>query len=254
MATKRNDSVRLSGPHNAGAEGIPPDPMFARLAKAFFRRKPELKAVVFFGSRAYGDADPRSDYDVLLIHPQSLDIFERARLAVEVGRRLKVPVEVTATSPRGVIFQARLHPWFHAWLEASVVIGDPTVVNGNLPPVAREGCLASLTSVEIELEEVQPWLNQPRRAKLLYRMLRQILITEAYAREHYNYAEYKRAVAKFLGPALMTKLRAARPRLRKRELDELERRVVKRLRRAKRLAEAMPPNESDDYLLNIARA
>ena len=59
---------------------------------------PQGSKVILFGSHIRGDADERSDLDVLVVEPQVSDRFaEMVRLG-EVLNPLKIPVDLLVTS------------------------------------------------------------------------------------------------------------------------------------------------------------
>ena len=57
-------------------------------------RELEPDQVYLFGSRARGDADPDSDFDLLIVVPESsLPGYARDRLALRALRGIRVPVD-----------------------------------------------------------------------------------------------------------------------------------------------------------------
>lgn len=224
------------------------DPLLSRLAVGLRERFPDLIALAFFGSRVAGEPDEYSDYDVLLILPDGLAWRERWETEIEFEKRLGVRLQLIATSPRGVDFYARLDPSFRFWLKEAVIIGQAAVPDGNLPPVAKQGCLGSLAEAELDLKDTVRKPTLYERGKDYYKILRRITIVEKVIEGDYSYALLRRELEKLLGKDLLALLRKPRPRLKKAEVDRMAALAQKKLGEVRAKAEAMPANESDVYL------
>jgi len=61
--------------------------------------------VILFGSRARGDGDNRSDYDIMVINKKPLEIKEKRRFARKIRQKLAligIPVDVLVKSEKDV--------------------------------------------------------------------------------------------------------------------------------------------------------
>lgn len=224
------------------------DPLLPRLAAGLRERFPGLIALAFFGSRVAGEPDEYSDYDALLVLPDGLAWRDRWETENDFEKRFGVRLQLTATSPRGVGFYARLAPSFRFWLKDAVIIGQTAVLDGNLPPIARQGCLGSLAEAELDLEDAARKATLYERGKDYYKILRRIIIVEKVIEEDYSYALLRRELEELLGKDLLALLRKPRPRLKKTEVDRMAALAQKKLAEVRAKAEAMPANESDAYL------
>ena len=224
------------------------DPLLPRLAAGLRERFPDLIALAFFGSRVAGETDEYSDYDALLVLPDGLAWRERRETELEFEKRFGIRLQLTATSPRGVDFYARLDPSFRFWLKDAVIIGQAAVLDGNLPPVARQGCLGSLAEAELDLEDAARKPTLYERGKDYYKILRRLIIVEKVIEGDYSYALLRRELEKLLSKDLLALLRKPRPHLKKAEVDRMAALARKKLAEVKAKAEAMPANESDAYL------
>lgn len=224
------------------------DPLLSRLAAGLRKRFPDLIALAFFGSRVAGEPDEYSDYDVLLVLPDGLAWRERWETEIEFEKRVGVRLQLIATSPRGVDFYARLDPSFRFWLKDAVIIGQAAALDGNLPPVAKQGCLGSLAEAELDLEDTAREPTLYERGKDYYKILRKITIVERVIEGDYSYVLLRRELEKLLGKDLLALLRKPRPRLKRAEVDRMAALARKKLAEVRIKAEAMPANESDTYL------
>jgi len=230
--------------------------LLPKLAAAFQKRFPDLVAVAFFGSQVAGEPDEQSDYDVLLVLPEGLEWHERWRAAGELGQQFGVRLDVTATSPRAVRFHASLYPWFNLWMREAVVFGDTSVLNGDIPPVAKQGYEDSLRDVEIWLEDVDTDMTLSEQAHILYRALRQTLIVEASITDQTSHARLKQRLIELLGPDWVARWRQPRRRVTRSQVERLTHVVQQTLAQVRAQVETMSPNDSDAYLdsLKIIRS
>lgn len=224
------------------------DSLLPRLAAGLRERFPDLIALAFFGSRVAGEPDEYSDYDVLLVLPEGLAWRERRETEVEFEKRFGVCLQLIATSPRGVDFYARLDPSFRFWLKDALIIGQAAVLDGNLPPIAKQGCLGSLAEAALDLEDAARKPTLYERGQDYYHILRRIIIVEKVIEGDYSYALLRQELEKLLDKDLLALLRKPRPRLKRVEVDRIAALTQKKLAEVRAKAEAMPTNESDAYL------
>lgn len=222
--------------------------MFGRLAEAFFRRYPQLKAAAFYGSRAAGLAEADSDYDALLVLPDGLAWRERWEAAGEIGTQLGVSLEITATSPRSVEFHYRLFPDFRFRLKEAVIFGEAKVLNGNPPPTSKEGCENVLIEAEGWLESIRDSYTLSDKAEVYYRVLRSLLIVEEIVEDDYSLRRLMGTLRQLLGEPLVRRLRHPGARIRRHEVERLAEVTQRIFAEARAKVEGMPPNESDAYI------
>lgn len=187
----------------------PRDPMLSRLARAFFRQYPRLKAVAFYGSRATQSAGRYSDYDVMLFLPGGLDWNERYAIGEKLGRRFGVKLEVNVASPRSVEWHYRLFPDFRFSLKEAVIFGDRRVVNGrhSLPPVAREGLRDSVIEAEIYWEKAEAHPEDTGwQAEWYFRALRKALVAATVIEGDYRQQRFRQILTELLGTPLARKM------------------------------------------------
>jgi len=224
------------------------DPLLSQLASALYERFPQLISLAFFGSRVAGEPDEHSDYDVLLILPEGLAWKERGKAELDLERQFGVRLQLVVTSPRGVEFYTRLEPSFRFWLKEAVILGKAEILNGDLPPVARQGCLGSLLEAELDLEEAQEETTLDERGRNYYRILRKILIVKGVIEGDYSYAWLREELRKLLGERWIALLRQPGAHFSREEVETIADIVRDKLAEVKAKAEVMSPNESDEFL------
>ena len=225
-----------------------------RLARAFFKRYPMLKAVAFYGSRASGLGKPGSDYDVLLFLPGGLDWNERHRLGETVGRLFGIQVEVNVASPRSVEWHYRLFPDFRFSLKDAIIFGDSHVINGHntLPPVARQGLWDSVVEAEMYRETAEAHAGDAAwQAEWYFRALRKILIAEAVIAGEYGSHRFRETLQELLGPSLARKMNRPSARYTTEQIALLKQVTRQRIAEVKAKVASLPENESDHFLANL---
>jgi len=79
--------------------------------------------IILFGSRAYGEATPDSDVDLLVIMETELPSAERHRQISRLLRPRLLPIDIVVRNPREI--QKSLHrvdPFIHEVLEKGIVL------------------------------------------------------------------------------------------------------------------------------------
>jgi predicted nucleotidyltransferase len=77
----------------------------ARLSRAFVRRILKVvrpQKIILFGSRARGDSNPHSDYDILVVAPSRLPRWERTPKIYKALAGLGVPKDVVWWTPKEI--------------------------------------------------------------------------------------------------------------------------------------------------------
>lgn len=230
------------------------DPIFARLARAFFKRYPRLKALAFYGSRAAGLGGRHSDYDVMLFLSGGLDWNERYEAAEEIGRRFGVKLEVNVASPRSVEWHYRLFPDFRFLLRDAIIFGDDRVVNGhtNLPPVAKEGLWDSVIESEVYQETAEEYRDDPTWcAEWYFRALRKVVIVESVIEGQYGQQRFRQSLIDLLGAPLARKMNRPSARFSPRQIALLEQVTRGKIAEIKRRVASLAENESDRFLAEL---
>ena len=75
-----------------------PDETIEQAVRHLLTAAPQGSKVILFGSHIRGDADARSDLDVLVVEPQVSDRFAEMVRLREVLNPLKIPVDLLVTS------------------------------------------------------------------------------------------------------------------------------------------------------------
>ncbi|MBI3362862.1 MAG: nucleotidyltransferase domain-containing protein [Chloroflexi bacterium] len=248
----RNSTPPRDGPRRLRSRRL--DPIFARLARAFFKRYPRLKALAFYGSRAAGLGSRRSDYDVMLFLSGGLDWNERYEAAEQIGRRFGVKLEVNVASPRSVEWHYRLFPDFRFLLRDAIIFGDGRIVNGHrdLPPVAKEGLWDSVIESEIYQETAQAHRDDSAWcAEWYFRALRKVVIAESVIEGQYSQQYFRQRLIELLGGPLARKMNRPSARFSHQQIAHLEQVTRGKIAEIKERVASLAKNESDRFLAEL---
>jgi predicted nucleotidyltransferase len=239
---------RLIGPENLAKlqELRARDTKLYQLALEVYRKYPDLKALVLYGSRISGSADAFSDYDAMAITEATHERGENREIERELAKRLGTKVHLTVYSEKGFRTFAMTEPHLKFWMNDAVVLAEnrwPTP----LPPTAKWGYKEALYMAEGYID-VGDESQGPRRATHYLTALKTILMVEHALNLDYDYENVRKEIEHLIGSGLVMAVRKNHlsPKgMKKKQIDKLSRIVHKKLGKLRADLESIGENESD---------
>lgn len=217
-----------------------------RLAQEIYRRYPDLKAIVLYGSRISGGADTFSDYDVMVITEEVHGKGEKKGVERELAERLGARVHLTVYSEKGFRKFIMTEPHIRFWLNDAVVLAEGRWP-GALPPTAKWGYKEALHMAGGYID-VGDESRGARRATYYLTALKIILMVGHALKLDYDYENVRREMEDLAGKGLVMAVRRNHisPRgIGRTQVDKLGKIVRKRLGETRSGLEAIGENESD---------
>jgi len=217
-----------------------------QLALEVYRKCPDLKALVLYGSRISGSADAFSDYDAMVITEAGHDRSENRRIERELAERLGIRVHLTIYSKRGFMISAMTEPHLKFWLNDAVVLAEGWWP-GPLPPTAKWGYKEALYMAEGYID-VGDEDRGSFRATCYLVASKLILMVEHALKLDYDYENVREEMERLAGRSLVQAVRkdSLSPKgVRKKQIEKLARIVRERLRKLRNKLDLIGENESD---------
>ena len=217
-----------------------------QLALELYRRYPDLKALVLYGSQITNSADVFSDYDAMVITEVPRDRNEDRRIEQELGEELGIRVHLTIYSEQGFRVFAMTEPHLKFWLNDAVILTEDRGLRP-LPPTAKWGYKEALYVAEGYID-VGDEGRGPRRAIYYLTALKIILMVEHALNLDYGYENVRREMERSVGRDLVMAVRRNHlsPKgIGKEQIDKLRRIARKKLRKVRTELESIGENESD---------
>jgi predicted nucleotidyltransferase len=222
------------------------DKKLYQLALEIYKKCPDLKALVFYGSRISGSADAFSDYDAMVITEAVHHRAESRRIERELAKELGIKVHLTTYSEKNFKTFAMIEPHLKFWLNDAVVLMEGWKP-GQLPPTARWGYREALYLAEGYIE-VGDESKDSHSATCYLVALRIILMVEHALKLDYNYENVRREVEQLVGKRLSGAVRKNHlsPKgIKEKEINKLGELTRRKLREVRRVLESIGENESD---------
>ncbi|MDI6884068.1 MAG: hypothetical protein QMD00_02865 [Hadesarchaea archaeon] len=221
------------------------DTKLYQLALEIYRKYPDLKALVLYGSRISGSADAFSDYDAMAITEAVHERGENKGIERELTKRFG-KVHLTVYSEKGFKIFAMTEPHLKFWLNDAVVLAEGRWP-GPLPPIAKWGYKEALYMAEGYID-VGDESQGARRATCYLTALKIILMVEHALNLDYDYENVRKEMERLVGRGLVMAVRRNHlsPKgIGKKQIDKLSRIVHKKLRKTRVDLESIGENESD---------
>jgi len=222
------------------------DTKLYQLALEIYRKYPDLKALVLYGSRISGSADAFSDYDAMVITEATHDRSEDRRIERELAERIGIRVHLTIYSKRGFMISAMTEPHLKFWLNDAVVLSEDWWP-GPLPPTAKWGYKEALYMAEGYID-VGDEDRGSFRATCYLVALKMILVVEHALKLGYDYENVREEMEHLAGRSLVQSVRKDRlsPKgVRNKQIEKLARIVRGRLKKLRSKLDLIGDNESD---------
>lgn len=222
------------------------DQKLYQLALEIYRKYPDLRALVLYGSRISGSADAFSDYDAMVITEAVHARGKNRGIERELAEMLGTKVHLTVYSEKGFKIFIMTEPHLKFWLNDAVVLTEGRWP-GSLPPIAKWGYKEALYMAEGYID-VGDESQGTRRAICYLTALKIILMVGHALNLDYDYENVRKEMERLVGRGLVMAVRRNHlsPKgIRKKQIDKLSRIVHKKLRKTRVDLESIGENESD---------
>ncbi len=191
---------------------------------------PEATAVIFFGSRVAGVSDAFSDYDVLVLLPEGLELDERQRIKKEIQVTFpKVNLDMIIGSERWLLGSLRVEAHYRFWLENGIATYGHVPRVKRYPPLYKDALDSRLNIIGSEIKVIEAWSrNLHQEAGGYLRILKHLVLIEHALEKDYSNRSVWADVERLLGIDLIRVLHDPRATRR------IRRPMLLRVRRAMR--------------------
>ncbi|MBO8129752.1 MAG: nucleotidyltransferase domain-containing protein [Peptococcaceae bacterium] len=145
---------------------------------------PDCVALICYGSRVYGYAKPKSDYDILAVTHNPWPWTDQWDANAQVVKETGAKVNLGVISRDGLKTGQLMSPFLHLVLRTGIVIGE----TGDIPvlPISRLGLENVLGNCRIELEEKDLYESMSMRCEQLLKAIRDTIALEQVLDNHHD--------------------------------------------------------------------
>ena len=215
-----------------------------QITKEIRHRLPKATAVVFFGSRVAGFADAFSDYDVLVLLPDGLELDERKQIKQEIQSLFQdIKLDLLFGSERWLRSRLPFEPYYRFWRKESYTTYGKVSIK-RFPPLAT-GAMKSYLGIlkaEIDLAEA---VDRRRGSRIALDALELLIEIDQGFKSDYSVRSTKETLNRLVGMNLIGKIRNPKSRLKEQDLRFLLRVARSKYRATKAMLEMLPETSSD---------
>ena len=221
------------------------DPLMRQITRKIRARLPNATAIIFFGSRVAGAADAFSDYDVLVLLPEGLEMDERKHVKEEMQAAFPdITLDLLFGSERWLRARLPYEPYYRFWLKDSLTTWGKTNIK-RFPPLATGAMKSYLGILKAEIDLAAALENCRGGSRVGIEALELLVQIDRGFKRDYSERSVKQALNDLVGADLIARVRNPQ-----RRLVEKDRRVLLRVARAKyravkALLDALPENSAD---------
>jgi predicted nucleotidyltransferase len=221
------------------------DPLMQQITDAIRARLPQATAIIFFGSRVAGVADAFSDYDVMVVMPDGLDMDERKRVKQELQSSFpNAKLDLVFGSERRLRSSLPYYPFYRFWLKDSVATWGKINIK-RFPPLSVGAMKSYLGILKAEIELADALEDRHRGSRVGIEALELLTEIELGFKRDYSTRAVKQAVTEFVGSDLVLRIRDPHSRLTEKDRQLLVHRARKKYRLVKAMLETMRQTSSD---------
>ncbi len=214
------------------------DPLMAKITRKIRARLPDATAIIFFGSRVAGIADAFSDYDVLVVLPEGLELDERTRVKQEIQAAFpEVRLDLLFGSERWLIGNLRVEAHYRFWLENAIATYGRVPEVKRYPPLYKDALDSRLNILGSESKVFEASSRNLHEEANGYLSILKHLILIEHALEHdYSNCSIWTDIESLLGADLVRALRDPRAtrRIRRPMLLQVRRAMRSKFREVRR--------------------
>lgn len=222
---------------------------FYRLALEIYRKYPDLKKLVLYGSQLVGRADKYSDYDILLILPRVLSGKEKKSFRQELEVELGIKLHLLICSEKTYRVMLLVEPYLKFWLNEAIILDEAGMSNAPLPPTAKLGYLEALRTAEVYLETAEEG-SSSRRASYYLTALEITLMLDHALKLDYEFENVRRDLEELVDARLLLAVRENPVSPRKvgaKHIRNLRKVTKEKLKEVRTKLGLLGQNESDLY-------
>ena len=223
------------------------NPKLHRLALEIYRKYPDLKMLVLYGSQVRGDIDRFSDYDILLVLETLPNSEEKNMFVRELEQKLGIRLHLIVCSVESYRMFLVIEPHSKFWLNEAIIL-DEADLFGALPPTAKLGYFETLRTAENYLEMAGKGKGSPREASYCLIALKIVLMLNHAIELDYDFENVKKEIEKLVDGDLLSAVRmdpVSPRRINRRHVEGLMETTKEKLEEVRRKLGQLGQNESD---------